>query len=135
MVFDIGRICFKIAGRDANKFCVVINKIDNTFVEIDGQTRRRKCNINHLEPLDATVDIKAGAKNKEVAEALTKAGFETKEKTNTIKKVGPKPTKQKVKVTNVVGDEKPSKKTSEAQAKKTEAKKETKTKSKKETTN
>jgi ribosomal protein L14E/L6E/L27E len=54
------------------KYCVIVNKIDNSFVEIDGQTRRRKCNINHLEALNTTVDIKAGANNKEVAEALGK---------------------------------------------------------------
>lgn len=105
MVFEIGRICFKIAGRDANKYCVIVNKIDNNFVEIDGQTRRRKCNINHLEALDSTVDIKAGASNKEVAEALTKAGFETKEHKKSEKKVSKKPTKNRVKVTNVVGEE------------------------------
>ena len=105
MVFEIGRICFKIAGRDANKFCVIVNKIDKTFVEIDGQTRRRKCNISHLEPLDKTVDIKAGASNKEVAEALTKAGYKTEETKKSNKKVSEKPTKKRVKVTNVVGKE------------------------------
>lgn len=105
MVFEVGRICYKIAGRDANKFCVIVNKIDNTFVEIDGQTRRRKCNISHIEPLEATVDIKAGASNAEVAKALTKAGYETTERKSNSKKVSEKPTKNRVKVTNVIGEE------------------------------
>ena len=115
MVFEVGRICFKIAGRDANKYCVIVNKIDNNYVEIDGQTRRRKCNINHLEALKSTVDIKVGASNKEVAEALTKAGFETKERTSKKKKVSEKPTKKRLKVTNIVGKEvkAPSKSTEE----------------------
>lgn len=96
-MFNVGRVCFKIAGRDANKYCVVIKKIDNNFVEIDGQTRRRKCNIDHLEPLDKTIEIAEGASNKEVADALTKAGFETAEKKESKKSAGDKPVKQKVK--------------------------------------
>jgi len=77
MVFNIGRICMKIAGRDAGKYCVIVNEIDSNFVEIDGQTRRRKCNIDHLEPLDKIVDIKAGADTSVVAKSLTNAGFAT----------------------------------------------------------
>jgi large subunit ribosomal protein L14e len=80
MVFNVGRICMKLAGRDAGKYCVIVNEIDTNFVEIDGQTRRRKCNIDHLEPLDKTADIKAGADNKAVAKALTDAGFDTDER-------------------------------------------------------
>ncbi|MFT4326697.1 MAG: hypothetical protein ACMXYK_04300 [Candidatus Woesearchaeota archaeon] len=78
MIYSIGRVCMKLAGRDANKYCVVISEEKDGRVEIAGQTRRRPCNVDHLEPLDVVVDIKAGADDKTVADALTKAGFETK---------------------------------------------------------
>ena len=82
MIFEVGRVCMKLAGRDANKYCAVTKVIDTSFVEIDGQTRRRKCNVSHLEPLDKVIKIKEGANNSEVAKALTEAGFETKEKSS-----------------------------------------------------
>lgn len=37
---EIGRVCIKIAGRDAGMKCVVVEQLDNNFVLIDGQTRR-----------------------------------------------------------------------------------------------
>jgi len=65
-MFDTGRVCVKIAGRDAGKTCVIIKKIDNVFVMIDGETRRRKCNLKHLEPLDKTLNVNEDASHKEV---------------------------------------------------------------------
>ena len=41
-MIDVGRVCVKIAGRDAGKKAVVVEKIDSNFVLIDGQTRRRR---------------------------------------------------------------------------------------------
>lgn len=134
-MYQIGRLCIKIAGRDARKKCLVIEVLDDNFVMIDGQTRRRKCNINHLEPLDKILKIKKSASHKEVVDAL---------KTEKISVVDPKtkpktekPTKQKK-----VSDKKPSvKKDTKKQAEKTttevkkeepkeeKPKKETKTKS------
>jgi len=43
-----GRICVKTAGRDAGLKCVIVDVLDDKFVLIDGETRRRKCNILHL---------------------------------------------------------------------------------------
>jgi large subunit ribosomal protein L14e len=57
-MYQIGRLCVKLAGRDARKKCVIIDVLDNNFVMIDGQTRRKKCNIRHLEPLDKVLKIK-----------------------------------------------------------------------------
>ncbi len=74
-MIDIGRICVKIAGRDAGKKCVVIDILDENFVMIDGETRRRKCNILHLEPLDKTIDIKKGASHAEVTKAFEALGY------------------------------------------------------------
>ena len=50
MTIEIGRICVKTAGRDASKKCVIIDLLDDKYVLIDGETRRRKCNIIHIEP-------------------------------------------------------------------------------------
>jgi large subunit ribosomal protein L14e len=74
-MIDIGRICVKTAGRDAGKKCVVIDVLDQNYVLIDGETRRRKCNIMHLEPLDKTVDIKKNASHADVAKAFESLGW------------------------------------------------------------
>src|SRR3989344_5238641 len=76
----IGHICMKIAGRDAGKICVIVDTLDKNFVLVDGQSRRKKCNLMHLEPLGKTVDIKKGASHAEVVKALNSAGFETTER-------------------------------------------------------
>ncbi len=142
-IFEVGRVCYKLAGRDAGKYCVVIKNIDAKYVEIDGQTRRRKCNVDHLEPLDQTVDIKEGAANKDVAVALTKAGFETKDTKKSGKKPTEKPTRQRIvtqKVADVVGkkekestsDKKKETKIEEKKSEEKDSKNETKKTSKKE---
>jgi len=93
MVFDIGRVCVKIAGRDAGKHCVIVEIIDDKFVTIDGNTRRRKCNIMHLLPLDKTLDIKKKATTGEVKEALSTLGFKVTPVTKPKKKTQKRPTK------------------------------------------
>jgi large subunit ribosomal protein L14e len=72
---DIGRVCVKIAGRDAGKKCVVIDVLGKEMVMIEGETRRRKCNVAHIEPLDKKVDIKKGASHEDVMAALKSAGL------------------------------------------------------------
>jgi large subunit ribosomal protein L14e len=74
-MIEVGRLCVKTAGRDAGKKCVVIEVIDSNFVMIDGETRRRKCNILHLEPLDKTADVKKGASHAEVVKVFESLGF------------------------------------------------------------
>lgn len=76
-MIDIGSVCMKIAGRDAGKICVVVDMLDGQFVLIDGQTRRKRCNNMHLEPLSYSVDIKKGASSDDVAAALEKKGVHT----------------------------------------------------------
>ena len=78
-MFEVGRICVKIAGRDANEKCVVVEVIDKNYVMIDGATRRRKCNVDHLEPLNQKIDIKKGATHEEVKKAFEKLGFEVRD--------------------------------------------------------
>jgi len=54
-VYNVGRICLKIAGRDAGQKCVILDKKDDKVL-IDGQTRRRYVNPEHLEPLSNTLE-------------------------------------------------------------------------------
>ena len=103
---EIGRLCLKIAGRDANKTCVVVDVLDGNYVLIDGETRRKKCNILHLEPLDKVVKVKKGASRDEVKKVFSDLGlgfFEPKSKK-------PEPRVKRVKVKKVVESKKVSKK-------------------------
>ncbi|MEM5812457.1 MAG: 50S ribosomal protein L14e [Candidatus Aenigmatarchaeota archaeon] len=79
-MFDVGRICMKIAGREAGKYCVVIKKLDSNFVLVTGpksvtNVKRRKCNILHLEPLSETIKIKEDASDDEVISAYEEASI------------------------------------------------------------
>ncbi len=78
-LFTIGRLCMKIAGRDAGKKCVVIEQLDNTFVMVDGQTRRKKVNMKHLEPFGPVLEIKENASPEEVKAAFKELGLEVRE--------------------------------------------------------
>ena len=60
-MIETGRVCIKTAGRDAGLMCVMVEKIDNVYVMIDGQTRRRKCNVAHLELTDKMLSLKKGS--------------------------------------------------------------------------
>src|SRR3989344_4812074 len=73
-MFKVGTVCVKIAGRDAGKKCVVIEEAKNVMVMIEGETRRRKCNVRHLEPV-GNATVKTGASHHEVMVAL---GLEAK---------------------------------------------------------
>jgi large subunit ribosomal protein L14e len=79
-MFEIGRLCMKIAGRDAGKKCLIVDVIDEHFVMIDGQTRRRKSNIKHLEPLGQAAEITKNAPAPEVIRVLKEMGVEVDEK-------------------------------------------------------
>lgn len=76
----VGQTCMKIAGRDAGSYCVIVEKLDNNFVLIDGNTRRRKCNLKHLEILDTTLDVKEGSTTAHVRKVLKDAGFPVHER-------------------------------------------------------
>ncbi|MBD3206698.1 50S ribosomal protein L14e [Candidatus Bathyarchaeota archaeon] len=68
---DIGRVCIKIQGREAGKRCVIVDVIDRNFVLVIGpEIRRRRCNMEHLRPLDEKIDIQRNATDEEVIGAL-----------------------------------------------------------------
>jgi len=68
----------KLTGRETGKKCVVVDVIDKNFALITGPksvtgVRRRRTNVDHLEPTPETVEVKKGAADDEVERALTKA--------------------------------------------------------------
>jgi len=95
MINDIGRVCVKIAGRDAGMRCAVIEVLDNNNVLVDGQTRRRKCNILHLEPTEQLLSIDKGASHADVISAFKSIGVEIKEKVGKAKEKKEKPSKKR----------------------------------------
>lgn len=83
MALEIGRVCMKVAGREAGKYCVVLKKIDDNFVLVTGPkeltgVKRRKCNVEHLEPTSYLVSIQAEANEKDVVDAYNKIGLTKK---------------------------------------------------------
>jgi large subunit ribosomal protein L14e len=75
MVIEVGRVCVKIRGREAGRRCVVVDIIDENFVIVDGDLKRRRVNIKHLEPLPKRLDIKPGASTEEVVKAMLENGI------------------------------------------------------------
>ena len=92
-LFTIGRLCVKIAGRDAGRTCVVVETAGDRFVVVDGDVRRKKVNILHLEPLEQLIELKSNASHEDVKKAFGKLSlpvWETKPK-----KAGAKPLAQR----------------------------------------
>ncbi len=94
-MIKVGRVCVKIAGREAGRLCVIVDVVNDKFVIIDGDVKRRKCNISHLDFVPVLVDIKKNASRDEVREALKKAGFKLRPEKK--KKEEKKETKKKEK--------------------------------------
>ena len=89
-MIEVGRMVMKIAGRDGGKKGVIVEILDNNYVLIDGQVRRRKCNILHLEPLDKVVKLPKKASHEEVIKVLKGEKIEVKEKKSKPKTERPK---------------------------------------------
>jgi len=72
---EVGRVCVKIAGREAGRKCVIVDVIDKNFVLITGPqkvngVKRRRANINHVEPTERKVSIKRGASDEDILKAM-----------------------------------------------------------------
>ncbi len=77
---EVGRICVKLAGREAGRKCVIVDIIDDNFVLVTGPkdisgVKRRRVNIKHIEVLPEKIDIPKGASDDEVRKALEQAGL------------------------------------------------------------
>ena len=67
VAIDVGRVCMKTQGREKGNKCVIIDVIDRNFVVVTGpEVKRRRVNMDHLMPLDLTVDIQRNASDEEV---------------------------------------------------------------------
>ncbi len=89
----IGQLCYKIAGREAKKLCVITDTLDSNYVMIDGQVKKRRCSIKHLELLNRFIDIKKDDPKEKIISLLEKDGIKVKLTKPKIKK--PKPVKQR----------------------------------------
>lgn len=78
-LYEVGRLCMKIAGRDANTTCVIVDIKDGKAL-VDGESRRRLVSLRHLEPLGQKITIKAGAPHADVAAAFKKLNMELPER-------------------------------------------------------
>lgn len=72
---DIGRICVKLSGREAGKKCIVVDVVDKNFVLVTGPkqlngVRRRRVNINHLEPTSLKIDVRKGETDEELMKGV-----------------------------------------------------------------
>lgn len=74
-MFEVGRLCLKLKGRDSNNYAVIVEIIDDTYVLIDGNVRRKKCNKKHLEPLEKKFDVKIKASTSDVHKVLENEGL------------------------------------------------------------
>ncbi len=76
---EVGRVCVKVAGRESGRKCVIVDVMDKSFVLVTGPkkvtgVKRRRVNINHVAPLEDTIQIKRGASDEEVTQMLEAAG-------------------------------------------------------------
>ncbi|MCX8185105.1 MAG: 50S ribosomal protein L14e [Sulfolobales archaeon] len=79
-VVEVGRVCVKIAGREAGRKAVIVDLVDENFVVVTGPknltgVKRRKVNVKHIEILDRKVEISRSASDEEVLKALETAGL------------------------------------------------------------
>lgn len=76
-IYDIGRVCAKTMGREAARYCVIVDVIDKNYLLIDGlKIKRRRVNFRHIIPTENLVEIAKGASHDEVVEAIKSAKFE-----------------------------------------------------------
>lgn len=131
-MFEVGRVCLKTAGREAGKYCVIVKKMDESFVMVTGpksltRVKRRRCNINHLEPLTERIKIKSDASDGEVLKAYKEDSVFARlglEKPKKAKKAEPeKPKEKKEKEVKVKKEKKVKHKKEEKKVKKPEKKK------------
>jgi large subunit ribosomal protein L14e len=76
---EVGRICVKVAGREAGRKCVIVDVMDKSFVVVTGPkkvtgVKRRRVNINHVAPTEDVIPIKRGASDEEVSQMIQADG-------------------------------------------------------------
>ena len=79
VAIEVGRICVKLAGREAGRKCIIVEVLDKNFVLITGPkavngVRRRRVNVNHIEPINEEIKVKRGASDEEIVKKLKDSG-------------------------------------------------------------
>lgn len=92
-LYEVGRMCIKIAGRDAGNKCVIVEKSEDNFVVVDGNVRRKKVNIKHLEPTSTIMDLGANPSHNDVKKAFESLELPVWDKKS--KKVTERPRRQR----------------------------------------
>lgn len=77
---EVGRICVKVAGREAGRKCIIVDIVDENFVLVTGPktlsgVKRRRVSIKHVEPTDKVIKIPRGASDEEVLRAIEEVGL------------------------------------------------------------
>ncbi len=68
---EIGRVCTKLAGREAGNKCIIVDVIDENYVVVSGpHVKRKRCNIKHLELHPEVKDIGEDASDEQIRRAL-----------------------------------------------------------------
>lgn len=76
MIIEAGRVCLKVRGKNAGKYCVVLGKTSKNLVEVVGKGMKKgKVNISHLEPLPKVLKVRKTSKAATIAKQLEKEGF------------------------------------------------------------
>ena len=76
---EVGRVCVKVAGREAGRKCVIVDVMDKSFVVVTGPkkvtgVKRRRVNISHVAPTEDVIPIKRGASDEEVSQMIQADG-------------------------------------------------------------
>ena len=85
-MFEVGRVCIKLSGRDANRNCVILEEIDKNYVLVDGNVRRKKVNKSHIEPLNKVLNVKKGSKTEDILKLFEENNIKVKVKSKNFKK-------------------------------------------------
>lgn len=78
-MMNVGRVCTKLAGREAGKKCVIVEVVNKNFVVVTGPptltgVKRRRCNVKHFEPHETIIPIEKGASDEEIEKKIKEAG-------------------------------------------------------------
>ncbi len=112
---EIGRICIKTKGREAGKKAVIVDLVNDKFVLIDGNVKRRKCNLNHVKLLPEKINIEKGMSTADIKKIFDEKGIlekiEISVKEKRPRKKGEKPRKERPRKKKEVKESKKKKQT------------------------
>ena len=67
----------KIAGRDAGRIGVILEDLGNNYFIIDGDTRKKKTNIKHIEFLGKELKLGKNPTSEDLRKAINELGLKT----------------------------------------------------------